>query len=75
MYYFTVVQSYITGGQQERAMSAIQEPSEHNLAASVANAGVTVIDFWASCCTPCRAMAPEFEPTARLRARRAEELA
>jgi thioredoxin len=48
-------------------MDTIEHLTEDTFEASLNRPGVTVIDFWASWCGPCRAMAPQFERAATLR--------
>jgi thioredoxin len=60
-------QLYGCGVGKDDSMDAIETLTDVSLSEALTRTGVTVIDFWAPWCAPCRAMAPQFERAAQLR--------
>jgi thioredoxin 2 len=50
-------------------MENVEHLTEETFEAALSRPGITVVDFWAGWCGPCRAMAPQFERAAALRPR------
>jgi thioredoxin len=52
---------------KEKEMSAVEHLTQDAFDQALEESGVLVVEFWASWCPPCRAMAPQFERAAKLR--------
>lgn len=48
-------------------MAIVDNFTEDTFEQALREPGVTVVDFWAAWCGPCRAMAPQIERAAQLR--------
>jgi thioredoxin 1 len=48
-------------------MSTLENLTQETFERALEQPGIMVMDFWATWCPPCRAMAPQFDKAAKLR--------